>query len=434
MSDADQAFEFAERLIAEAAGSGQTVLSLDREETHALTELPDSIGQLDQLTLLDLNNTAISDLAPLAGLSGLRTLWLTQTQVSDLTPLRGLTLLAMEPGTGGLTFKDTPANRTTPRLAEIAAIEDNKDRAQALFDWLDAQEERGDSADTTPEPDPLIPIEVSDARLEIPATLPSEAEVEERLKHVLHQQLRDRATALCRAAGNRYPRLSARARTLDKLLEPELADTDLLQLHLAVEDLRVFEETGEEEAGDPLPSEVLGPLKEVLDRGPGLTLGNEEVDALVERANRRRAAGPEDEAARAAQDAMSRAVAADERNVGPRLRDAESQVAESDTAEAHEAQEALNKNIIIRIGRMLLTGANAVTASVAMGTAATVVGPDLISLLSAAPGAFLDAAATYGAEVSGWFARVLSDVPQLKPTVEAWWASRARNASPKARD
>jgi Leucine-rich repeat (LRR) protein len=41
--------------------------------------------------VLDLSFTKVSDLAPLAGLTGLHTLYLSFTKVSDLAPLAGLT-------------------------------------------------------------------------------------------------------------------------------------------------------------------------------------------------------------------------------------------------------------------------------------------------------------------------------------------------------
>jgi Leucine-rich repeat (LRR) protein len=41
--------------------------------------------------VLDLSGTDISDLAPLAGLTGLHVLYLSGTKVSDLAPLAGLT-------------------------------------------------------------------------------------------------------------------------------------------------------------------------------------------------------------------------------------------------------------------------------------------------------------------------------------------------------
>ncbi len=90
MSDADEAFEAARRLIAEAKAKGATRLSLDLPETRALTHLPPEIAELSGLDHLNLDNAGVTDLSPLSGLSGLTTLTLNDTGVTDLSPLSGL--------------------------------------------------------------------------------------------------------------------------------------------------------------------------------------------------------------------------------------------------------------------------------------------------------------------------------------------------------
>ncbi len=101
------------------------------------------LSGLSGLTHLWLDGTQVSDLTPLSGLSGLTVLWLTGTQVSDLRPLRPLRALGKAEGRGdGIGFANTPAARSTPRLAEIAAMRDTHDRSRALFAWLD---EEGDT-------------------------------------------------------------------------------------------------------------------------------------------------------------------------------------------------------------------------------------------------------------------------------------------------
>jgi hypothetical protein len=63
------------------------------------------VGRLTHVTTLDLSNTKVSDLSPLAGLTKLSTLNLSNTQVSDLSPLAGLTELA-EIGLSGTQVSD----------------------------------------------------------------------------------------------------------------------------------------------------------------------------------------------------------------------------------------------------------------------------------------------------------------------------------------
>jgi hypothetical protein len=67
--------------------TGLQTLDLFRTQVSDLTPLAGLTG----LQTLNLWDTRVSDLTPLAGLTGLQTLDLDQTQVSDLTPLAGLT-------------------------------------------------------------------------------------------------------------------------------------------------------------------------------------------------------------------------------------------------------------------------------------------------------------------------------------------------------
>jgi internalin A len=52
-----------------------------------------SSTEIVSLTTLDLWNTQVADLTPLAALTSLTTLYLSNTQVADLTPLAALTSL-----------------------------------------------------------------------------------------------------------------------------------------------------------------------------------------------------------------------------------------------------------------------------------------------------------------------------------------------------
>jgi|GEM_PF-1644674 len=99
MTDADKAYDAAQRLIAEAKEQGTTHLSFDTAETHALTRLPPEIAALSALRILDLRNTQITDLQPLTALTGLTALSLGNTQISNLkllTALTGLTQLYLD--------------------------------------------------------------------------------------------------------------------------------------------------------------------------------------------------------------------------------------------------------------------------------------------------------------------------------------------------
>ncbi|MEL7471507.1 MAG: leucine-rich repeat domain-containing protein [Pseudomonadota bacterium] len=126
------AYNHARERIADANARAAKELDLgagrfsgDRGLTGALSALPPEIGTLAGLKVLDLRNTRISDLAPLAGLRGLEMLYLNDTLVADLAPLANLSGLQGLDLTGtqvsdlaplrslgtlkALSFKDSPA-------------------------------------------------------------------------------------------------------------------------------------------------------------------------------------------------------------------------------------------------------------------------------------------------------------------------------------
>ncbi len=118
MSDAEQAYAKAERMIAEAKATGATMLSLNRTETHALEGLPPEIAELTELEVLDLAGTQVSDLGALSGLTSLTDLRLTGTQVSDLGALSGLTSLT-KLWLGGTQVSDLGALSGLTSLTEL---------------------------------------------------------------------------------------------------------------------------------------------------------------------------------------------------------------------------------------------------------------------------------------------------------------------------
>ena len=160
MSDADSAYAAAQKRIAEEKAERSGYLDLDKPETRALETLPPEIAELSWLTRLDLGNTQVSDISHIAQMTGLTwldlrstqvsdishiaqmtamtTLYLGNTQVSDMRPLRRLQELADAPFLSGLTFADTPATVLDTTLAELAAIEDKKERGGKTLSYLNS--------------------------------------------------------------------------------------------------------------------------------------------------------------------------------------------------------------------------------------------------------------------------------------------------------
>ena len=174
--------------------------TLDLGNTQVTDLTP--IAQMTAMTMLTLSNTQVTDLSPIAQMTGMRSLYFGNLQIEDLTPLaemsrlevlslwrnpaanldplvrvtqltkldldntkitdlrpvRGMKKLRDEPFSDGLTFKNTPATKSDPRLAEIAEIEDNKDRATQLFDYLDwLDPPAGYAPDKAEKPTPPVP-------------------------------------------------------------------------------------------------------------------------------------------------------------------------------------------------------------------------------------------------------------------------------------
>ena len=77
--------------ISEFLAAVKNIKRLDLENTSVSDLTP--IAELTRLKRLDLNNTSVTDLTPLAGLTALEWVNLWNTFVSDLTPLAGLTRL-----------------------------------------------------------------------------------------------------------------------------------------------------------------------------------------------------------------------------------------------------------------------------------------------------------------------------------------------------
>lgn len=93
MSDADRAYELAKAKIAEVSLTHSVGIDFSGGEYRALDRIPPEIDELGWLQSLTLRNTQITDLAPLAGLTGLRSLNLSNTQITELATLAGITRL-----------------------------------------------------------------------------------------------------------------------------------------------------------------------------------------------------------------------------------------------------------------------------------------------------------------------------------------------------
>ncbi|MCC5978117.1 MAG: hypothetical protein JJU21_08655 [Salinarimonas sp.] len=183
---AEEAYAAAVEEIARVKAAGETSLSLSGNAFNSLQRLPPELGEITNLQMLRLNDTQISDLEPLSDIVSILRLYLHNTPVNDLAPVVGLTkLLALDlsgtkvsdlaplagqsnlqalslhhtqvtdlrlltlleqlgEGTlifktgedAGLSFKNTPATARDGRLAELADIEQNRERTRETLAYL----------------------------------------------------------------------------------------------------------------------------------------------------------------------------------------------------------------------------------------------------------------------------------------------------------
>lgn len=91
MTAADDAYQAARVAIAAAKRSRSSGLDLSGDAFRALTALPPEIELLQSLESLRLDNTHVSDLGHLAGMTGMKLLYLSNTPVSDLSPVAAMT-------------------------------------------------------------------------------------------------------------------------------------------------------------------------------------------------------------------------------------------------------------------------------------------------------------------------------------------------------
>ncbi len=102
MDDAERAYEAAKREIERVRGEGKDRLDLEHPATRALNRLPPEIAGLKKVEQLDLGDTGVTDadMALVARMAGLTTLWLNNTAITDagaaaLAGIAGLTRLSL---------------------------------------------------------------------------------------------------------------------------------------------------------------------------------------------------------------------------------------------------------------------------------------------------------------------------------------------------
>lgn len=372
------------------------------EETKVIDLSP--LAGLTWIQELSLAGSPVQDISVIRTLPNLRRLFLSATDVADLSPLLDSALFQSGFELAHIRFENTPASRADPRLAEIAAIQDDRERAKALYDHLRNQV-------SGHEPEPLLGTVFVDGKLELETDPPTEGELAEELKRSLHLRLRDKAAELALAAGNAYPKLAGKARRFEGMVSAPFAELDLFSIHLEIGDLEARRTEGRE---DDLPysDDVRLALEAITRIGPALTVGHPWVELFEQRTQRARAT-PYSQAVAAVHDALSRAIIAAPEANGPRSIAMERLATEAgDPAVKQAVQEAKHKNILVRLG--MAASAKEILVAVVRGAAEYVgmsyVGPPLVEFVRVNGTVLMDVALSYGWTFAGWFMAVMGPV------------------------
>lgn len=350
------------------------------------------------LRTLRLQNTPVRNLEPVKELQSLTRLDLSGSDVLDLRPLLPLEQLAENPSGPGLTFENCAAARTDPKIAEIAEIADAKERAETLFDYLRGGPKPEPYPSTHPPQDPIHVVELDQSVLEVTASCPTAEEREDALKRAMHRSLPDLLERLAREAGNQFPQLAEAARRLTELLDSPFEDLDMTLLHLGFNELRAAEKSGQED-GMAFAATLQAVLSSACDAGGGLTVDHPMVTLLMDRARKARD-NPDPQEDRETQNAMSRQVSQAKDAMGDRLRALEARVANSDDPQDHEAQKAVNRNVLWRIA--IAAGGFSV-AAVGGKVVGDVLGQPIVDFVMTNLPVLKNAALTYGPVFADWF-------------------------------
>jgi hypothetical protein len=303
-------------------------------------------------------------------------------------------------------FRECAATLWDAKLADIAEIKDPTERKQALFEYLtDWEPPKGTGG--PPYSDHLIHVDTSDGRLEIPLS----PLADEPLKRSMHRGLPKLIEELATAAGNRFPRLAEKARRLLEQVDVPFEELDAPMVQIRLDAVKSAQVAGAED-GDRFSDEVAAALDAVMVAGPALTMDDDLVDEMLARARRYRD-DPDPEADRAAQDEMSRRVAADRNAAGPRLRALEAEVAGNPEASAAVVQKAVNRNVLWRIAVGLGSDARTIAGATTAAIIATQFGPSIVEFVAVNWSEVYAAAQTYGPFFADWFVASVTKVQEI---------------------
>jgi len=471
MSAAADAYKAAQAEIARAKATGEDRLRLDETAFRALQALPPEIAELDGLRQLDLDNTQIRDMSPLAGMQTLLVLYLDRTKVSDITPLAGMQSLQalylngtqvsdIAPVAGmqslrelyltgtlvsdlrpilsleslgkqqfrdALRFQRCAATEADAELKRLSEIEDGDERlteTQAYLRSLPPWPEplpwspdptQGDTPPDPPSPELGLAMAMIEGCLEV--TPHPHGPDDDPLRSKSFARLRDAVTGLVRH-GNRYPELRPIVDTLLTQTEGTLAEASLYDIHLDIGALSdLLDGNAARPEAEKIDSECLTAIKAVTRLGPPLTMNDPEVIAFEE-AHARYAGKPKGATEARGEERVVEQISKGGDGIGPGLQNMAARVAAQPVAPGRmaTARALLTKNTVIYAGLAVLgvsTSAIWGHITVEAAKAAWAAAPGIWQFLVANKDSIMAAAAGWGDQAQVWTADLLGRAVEI---------------------
>ncbi|WP_424929128.1 leucine-rich repeat domain-containing protein [Amaricoccus tamworthensis] len=376
------------------------------------------LSGLKSLSDLSIQETKIKDITVLSGLTNLTALRIDSSGVEDLTPLKDLSSLIPTQDSGhydGLFFSRCEACKRDPAgLGELAKIFDSSERTHKTLEYLQtfaSTTEYTSGIPAAPSQDDVLEVSPNPqegGRLDVLKTSPSPDEVSGDLKHVLYFRLLDRLADLCSATGNQHYQITRRVRKFLDRLPDQLESADLVEVYLELDWLRgIYEHRDLANENGPFSISVISTLHEINTLGPGLVLGNSEIEKLEERRIKFTQKALSSELDQA-QILLSESIARESDLFGSTLRRYENAVSDTQTPFGPRqtlVQRLLNRNVLIASG-MSIVGISG--SGVLQGTSY-----DIAQWLVHNRHLVTDAAIPYGEAFLHWFSFVIQRAQEL---------------------
>ncbi len=242
------------------------------------------IANLTALEFLSLTNTQVSDLAHIANLTALKTLYLTNTKVSDLRPVLNCKKMTNAGPLEGLYFEGSLATQVDPELDRLSNIEDDHERTQQTFAYLETLPPYPDPLPWEKEIEPAAVPKLTlteDHRIDVIYDVPDDNHDE--VARDSYEELQEEIPNLQRFT-NQYYELEPLYRKLCDLTQCEYGQHRVVKLHITLSKLaKISKGNANRKLAEQFPQECLDVIDSIISVGTPVTMGTQQVKIYNER-------------------------------------------------------------------------------------------------------------------------------------------------------